>query len=116
MLWKIEESFRLFKSHLETRPVYHRNPKRIKGHLVLCFLALLLERHLEILLKKEAIDYSAEKIREAIKSLQASRIEIDGKSFYLRSQISPMAEHILKSMDIKAPLEITKEECFPFIN
>jgi len=37
MLWKIEESFRLLKSLFETRPIYHRTAKRIKGHLMLCF-------------------------------------------------------------------------------
>ena len=30
-LWKVEESFRIFKSHLETRPMFHWSPNRIKG-------------------------------------------------------------------------------------
>jgi len=33
-------------------------PRRIKGHLVLCFIAFLLERTLEIELKKSGIEYS----------------------------------------------------------
>ena len=41
-LWRIEESFRIFKSHLETRPIFHWTAKRIKGHFVLSFIAFLL--------------------------------------------------------------------------
>jgi transposase len=42
-LWKIEESFRIMKSNLEVRPIFHWTEKRIRGHFVLCFLAFLLE-------------------------------------------------------------------------
>jgi transposase len=49
-LWKIEERFRIMKSQLETRPIFHWKPRRIHGHFVLCFLAFMLERRLEILL------------------------------------------------------------------
>jgi transposase len=40
----IERGFRSLKTELELRPVYHRNPDRIKAHVLLCFLALLLIR------------------------------------------------------------------------
>jgi len=49
-LWKIEESFRITKSTLEVRPVFHWTPKRIRGHFVLCFLSFMMERKLEALL------------------------------------------------------------------
>jgi len=51
-LWKIEESFRIMKSNLEVRPIFHWTEKRIRGHFVLCFLAFLLERELEFRLIK----------------------------------------------------------------
>jgi transposase len=41
-LWKIEEAFRILKSHFEARPIYHWTPRRIKGHLVLCFIAFFI--------------------------------------------------------------------------
>ncbi|GAH39112.1 unnamed protein product, partial [marine sediment metagenome] len=46
-LWKIEESFRIMKSTLEVKPIFHWTEARIKGHFVICFLAFLLERNLE---------------------------------------------------------------------
>ena len=95
MLWKIEESFRILKSHFETRPIYHWTPSRIKGHLVLCFMALLLERTLEIKLSRENATFSPVSIREAINSLQASKFEVDGDEFYMRSTITELGEKIL---------------------
>ena len=43
-LWRIEESFRAMKSELDARPVYLQNINRIKGHFLICYLSVLLER------------------------------------------------------------------------
>ena len=102
-LWKVEESFRIFKSHLETRPMFHWSPNRIKGHIVLCFIAFLIERTLEIELKKNTIDYSPDKIRAALKSLQFSEILIEGQVFYIRAPVEGLANDILRGMKIKIP-------------
>ena len=45
--WEIERSFRTIKSFLEIRPVYHRKPDRIKAHVFVCVLSLLLSRLIE---------------------------------------------------------------------
>ena len=47
--WKIEESFRILKTDLEARPVYVHTDKYIKGHFVLCYLALCLVRYTQYL-------------------------------------------------------------------
>ena len=43
-LWRIEECFRVMKTNLDTRPVYVWTPKRIRGHFLVCYLALVMER------------------------------------------------------------------------
>lgn len=45
--WEIEESFRIMKSELKSRPVYVRNDDRIEAHFLTCFLALLIYRVVE---------------------------------------------------------------------
>ncbi len=45
--WEIEESFRIMKSELKSRPVYVRRDDKIKAHFLTCFLALLIYRILE---------------------------------------------------------------------
>lgn len=45
--WEIEESFRILKSEMRSRPVYLQKDERIKAHFLVCFLSLLIYRLLE---------------------------------------------------------------------
>ena len=96
------------KSHFEAGPIYRWTPRRIKGHLVLCFIAFLLERTLEIELKKSGIEYSVEKIREAINSLEFSEVEIEGERFRIRSKVEGLSNDILRVLKIRIPPNITR--------
>lgn len=111
-LWRIEESFRILKTHLETRPIFVWTAKRVKGHIVLCFIAFLLERTLEIQLKKNNLFYSPQVIREALDELEFSEIKIDKQIFYLRSNVKGPANKILRSFCINIPPAITSPEKF----
>lgn len=44
-LYKIEHNFRTFKSHLETRPMFHWTNKRIEGHICMCYIAYTILNH-----------------------------------------------------------------------
>ena len=46
-LWRIEESFGVMKSDLDARPVFLQKESTIKGHFLICYLAVLLERILQ---------------------------------------------------------------------
>ncbi len=46
-LWKIEQSFRIAKSDLGERPIYHRMERPIKYHLLIVFVALCMTRVIE---------------------------------------------------------------------
>ncbi len=111
-LWRIEEAFRIFKSHLEIRPVFIWTPKRIKGHFVLCFIAFLLERTLELELRKKGIAYSTGKIRKSLNQLQFSEVEIEGQMFYLRSKVEGLSAKILRILRIKIPQKIATPDKF----
>ena len=52
-LWRIEESFRITKSDLETRPVYVSREDHIEAHFLTCFTALLILRLLEVRTKRK---------------------------------------------------------------
>jgi transposase len=43
-LWRIEESFRIMKSDLDARPAFVQKESTIKGHFLICYLSVLLER------------------------------------------------------------------------
>lgn len=59
-LWRIEESFRVMKSQLDARPVYLQKPNSIKGHFLVCYIAVLLLRLLQV--KVLGNRYSSEEI------------------------------------------------------
>lgn len=43
-LWRIEESFKIMKSDLDARPVFLQKEEAIKGHFLICYLTVLIER------------------------------------------------------------------------
>jgi transposase len=100
-LWRIEECFRVLKANLETRPVYHWSENRIKGHFVLCFIAFLLERTLEIKLREAKVDYSVRKIRESLNKLELSIVKIKDSQYLLRADPDELGGNILKILKIK---------------
>jgi transposase len=47
-LYKIEQAFRISKSDLQTRPVFHFKEQPIKLHILICFMALVISKHIEL--------------------------------------------------------------------
>lgn len=65
-LWQIEESFRISKSLLKARPCFHWTESRIRGHFLICFMALVLHRLLELELMNKGIELTSEEIIDAL--------------------------------------------------
>ena len=105
-LWGIEESFRIMKSTLEVRPIFHWTEQRIKGHFVVCFLAFLLERTLELRLQANEISVSPTEIQEALHSLCFTETEINGQKYLLKMKPSPTASAILRVLRVAPPKNI----------
>jgi len=109
-LWRIEQSFRIMKSNLEVEPVFVWTPKRIKGHFVICFLAFLLERHLEYKLTKNNTIASADKIKDALNSLNFAKVSLNGSSYFIKTKAEDLAYKILRILKIPSPKNITPVE------
>lgn len=69
-LWHIEKAFRISKTDLRIRPVYHRIKKRIEAHICVCFAAYAIYKELERQLKRNSIGLSPEKAIEEIKEIR----------------------------------------------
>jgi transposase len=63
-LWNIEKAFRIAKSDLRIRPIYHRLKRRIQAHICIAFCAYKVYKELERQLKLNNIKMSAEKAIE----------------------------------------------------
>jgi transposase len=84
-LYRIEHTFRTFKSHLETRPMFHWTDKRIEGHLCLCYLSYTLLNYTLLKLDKAGVKTTETHLRKLLEKMQVSLVEQEGKDFYLRS-------------------------------
>lgn len=71
-LWRIEESFRIMKSQLDARPVYLQKQDTITGHFLICYLAVLLTRLLQIRVLKD--QYCTEDIFNFIHDFKVAKI------------------------------------------
>jgi len=47
-LYKVEHAFRISKNDLQTRPIFHFKEQPIKLHILICFLALVVSKHIEL--------------------------------------------------------------------
>ncbi len=109
-LFKSEESFRILKSTMETRPIFLWTPKRIEGHFVCCFIAFLLERELELRLRRRKIDFSTERIKESLNKMEFSKIDIEGQKYYMKGKHNSLSSKIFAVLKIKQPLNLLSEE------
>ena len=72
-LWRIEESFRIMKSDLDARPAYVQKEETIKGHFLVCYIAVLLERILQFHVLKNK--YSTSDIFDFFKNFRVVKAE-----------------------------------------
>lgn len=73
-LWKIEESFKITKSDLETRPVYVWTKEHIEAHFLTCFISLLILRLIEYKTNRK---YSTSSIINSLKKYTSNNLEHD---------------------------------------
>lgn len=61
-LWHVERAFRISKSKIEIRTMFHFTQRRIEAHVCICFVALKVYKELERLLKLAGIKMSVDKV------------------------------------------------------
>ncbi len=73
-LWQIEKAFRVAKTDLEIRPIYHRVQRRIEAHICIAFVAYKIYKELERQLKEKQAGLSPEKAIAIAKTIYAVKI------------------------------------------
>lgn len=68
-LWQIEKAFRIAKSDLKIRPIYHRLPRRIEAHICVSFAAYKIYKELERLLQEKKAALSPSKAIEIAENI-----------------------------------------------
>jgi hypothetical protein len=106
-LLEVERAFRTLKSTLALRPVYHSKDERIRSHVLLCWLALLLIRIAEV-----ETELSWPRIRRRMQQLNL--IDFFGKNGRIlqHTELTADQRNILNKLKISPPKRILKVD-FP---
>lgn len=96
-LWHVEQAFRVAKSDLEIRPIFHFKEQTIQAHILICFMALAICKYLEIKTAK-----SIRQIVRNLKSVTDARIKnsLTGEEITLRSEITLEIKDILLKLGL----------------
>lgn len=74
-LWQIEKTFRIAKSDLAIRPIYHQLKKRIEAHICIAFAACKMYKELERQLKIKKSSLTPEKVVDILKTIYSVEFE-----------------------------------------
>jgi hypothetical protein len=87
-LWRVERAFRHLKSGLEVRPVFHWTEERVRGHVLVCFLALVLESALQRRLGEQHPELSYSQVLRDLERMRAVEVEAEGQRYLLRTELA----------------------------
>ena len=74
-LWRIEKAFRISKTDLQIRPIFHRIPRRIEAHICIAFCAYKVYKELERQLKEKQARWSVEQAIDITKTIYQVEIK-----------------------------------------
>jgi transposase len=98
-LWKIEKAFRISKSDLKIRPIYHRLRERIEAHICISFVSYVLYKDLERVLFVN-ISISIKKAIKQINRMQEIMVSLPGNRIHkIKLRNNELQQDILDAID-----------------
>jgi transposase len=91
-LTEAEAAFRIQKSELGIRPVWHQRADRVQAHVLVCFLAYVLWKTLQQWQRRAGLGHSPRTILEELRRIQSADIILpttDGRELRLRCVVRP---------------------------
>jgi len=107
-LTEVEDAFRVGKSDLGRRPVYHHREDRVQAHILVCFLALVMWRCLEMWLKTKNLGNCARQVLDQMATIHSMDVVLPVKGnthARLRLVAKPdrLAADLLAQMQLSLP-------------
>ena len=99
-LWHVERAFRIAKSKIEIRPMFHFTRKRIEAHVCICFVALKVYKELERMLRVSGIKMSVDKVLALAKTITTIQIKLPlNRDVYTKTMLMARHQRIAKLFD-----------------
>jgi transposase len=105
-LWQIERAFRELKSGMEIRPVFLRVEDHVRGHILVCFLALVMEAALQRLLKEQVADGSYSNVLSDLEGVRVVELRSNGRRWLVRTELPARAFEAFQAVGLRAPVHI----------
>ena len=107
-LTEVEDAFRISKSDLALRPVFHYKEERVQAHILVCFLALAMWRSLELWLRSKGLGDTARQVVQELGTLHSMDVVLkirDRGETRLRmvGKPEPLAADLLNGLGLKLP-------------
>lgn len=100
----IERGFRVLKSDIEIGPVYHRLPRRIRSHALMCFMALILYRVMRMRLKTANRSESPATLLEQLKRIHQQTVQTgDGQTLTGLTEMTPAQKSLFAALELALP-------------
>jgi transposase len=109
-LWRVERAFRMVKSVLETRPIYHKCDETILGHVFASFLALVLMHELDGRLLAKGLILEWEEVKQDLAALTEVEVFDKAEAFWLRTEFVGVTGKVFQALGIAAPLTVRRAE------
>ncbi len=109
-----EEAFRIHKSDLHLRPIWHHKDDRIMAHIFVCFLAFVLWKSFGLMCKNAGLGDEPRRVYEEIKKICMVDVVLtttDGKELKIRTVPRPdkPLQVLLQRLNLKLPERLTKK-------
>jgi transposase len=106
-LMEVERAFRVLKSLVRVRPMYHHRDRRVETHIFICFLAYLLAKVLEQRLRAAGLTISIAHALETLKRLKAVEHTWEGQAIVVKAaRPDPEVAGILDALGIRLPSSV----------
>lgn len=105
-LWQIERGFRSLKTELETAPIYHWIEPRIRAHIYICFLALVMRIALEKRIKAIDPNLRFSEVIDDVSKIKATKLRINDEEFIIRTDLTGNAHIAFKAVNMRVPNKI----------
>ena len=109
-LYKIEHTFRTFKSHLETRPMFHWTDKRIEGHICLCYIAYTLLNYVLLKANEKQQTLTEASLRKLLDHMQVSLLQHNHQQIYIRSKPQEKEAALQQRLSLKQLIPIIPKD------
>ena len=102
-LWQIEKAFRISKTDLRIRPIFHRLKGRIEAHICIAFCSYKIYKELERQLKNKKAEISPEKVIDIAKTIYSITIQTNlSNTMHTRLYIDKDEQrYLLKLFDLE---------------